>query len=72
MTQNLKGLSFEVCSTNIAKIYRTRIIYPFLGYAPAVCCYATRTYEIHLYQVDKKTPLISIHDYAKDGGPEVV
>ena len=47
MPQNLQDLSYEVCSTNISKIF------PFSGdmrhYTPAACRHVTRIYEIRLY-----------------------
>ena len=53
VAQNLRGLSYEVCSTNVATIFRIRIIYSSFGdmrhYTPAAFCYATRTYENSLY-----------------------
>ena len=53
MAQTVEGLSYEVYSTNIATIFRPRIIYSSFwdmrDYTPAVCCYVTRTYEIRLY-----------------------
>ena len=46
------SLSYEVRSTNIAKICRTQIIYSSFWdmrhYTPAACCYVMRTYEIRL------------------------
>ena len=53
VTQNLQGLNYEVCSTNIATIFRTQIDHSsfcnMLRYTPAASCYATRVYEIRLY-----------------------
>ena len=51
--QNLQGLSYEVCSTPIATIFRTQIIhYSFWDmcyHTPIVCCCVTKIYEIGLY-----------------------
>ena len=53
VAQNLPGVSYEVCPDNIAKIFRTPIIYSSFvdvpHYTQAACCYATRIYEIRLY-----------------------
>ena len=55
MTQNLEGLNYEVCSTNIAKISGTQIIYfsfwYMRHYTPAACCHDGKIYEIRLYVV---------------------
>ena len=52
--QNLQGLSYEVSSTNIARIFRDQIIYSSFRdmrhYTPGACCYVTRIYEIRLYK----------------------
>ena len=60
MAQNLQGLSYEECSTDIAKIYGTHILYSSFWdmryYTPAAGCYATRTYGIHLYTGKKNMP----------------
>ena len=52
VAQNLQCLGYEVRSINIAKMFRTRIIYSIFWdmrhYTTAACCYATRTYDIHL------------------------
>ena len=54
VAQNLQGLSYEVCSINIATIFRTQIIYSgywdMRHYIPAACCYVTRIYEIRLWK----------------------
>ena len=53
MAQNLQGLSYEVYSTNIAAIFRTRIIYSSFWdmrhFTQAACRYVTRIYEIRLH-----------------------
>ena len=52
MAQKLQGLSYEVCSTNIATAFRTWIIYSnfwdMRHYTPATSCYVRRIYEIRL------------------------
>ena len=54
MAQNLQGLSYEVCSTNIATIFPTWITYSSFWdmrhYTPAAYCYVTRFHEIRLEQ----------------------
>ena len=54
MAQNLQGISYEVCFTNVATILRTRNIHSSFWnvchYTPSDCCYATMIYEIRLYQ----------------------
>ena len=51
VVQNLQGLSYEVCSTNIVKTFRTQIIYMYVSfwdmrhYTPAAGCLVMRTYE---------------------------
>ena len=56
VVQTLHGISYEVCSTNIATSFHTWIIYSSFedthGYTPAgccLCCYVMRIYEIRLY-----------------------
>ena len=55
MAQNMQGLTYEVCSTDIATTFRTQIIYHgFLDmrlHAKGACCYVTRIYEIRLYKL---------------------
>ena len=52
VAQNLQGLSYRVCSTNIATIFRTRISYSsfweMLQYTPTAFCYVDEDYEIRL------------------------
>ena len=53
MAQNQQGLSYEVCSTDIAKIFITHIInssfWDMRHHTPAACCHVTRSCEIRLY-----------------------
>ena len=52
MAQNLQGLSYEVCLTDIATVLHTQIVYPsfwdMYHYTPAACCYVMRIHEIRL------------------------
>ena len=68
VAQNLQGLSYEVCSTNIGTNFHIRITYScfwdMCHYIPVACCYVTRIYEIRASILGtfelKKLPKIGI------------
>ena len=50
MAQNVQGLNYKVCFTNIATTFPTQISYSIFGicaiYTPAGCCYVTTIFEV--------------------------
>ena len=70
VAQNLQGLSYEVCSTAIATIFRTQIIYSSFStmrhYTPATYCYVMKIYEIHLYFINFNKTRISLQTVEKN------
>ena len=59
MAQNLQGLSYEVCSTNIGTNFHTGTTYSSFWdmrhYTPVACCYVTRIHEIRVKDVRQRS-----------------
>ena len=67
VAQNLQELSYQVCSINIATIFRTRTIYSrfwdMRHYTTAACCYVTRIYEFCIYRKENAVNYCTLFNF---------